>query len=383
MMLEDASTTLMVGSDFSCRETSSRHRDTLRIGIISNSLPLPGRSAGGVAQFASDLARGLALRGHDVTAWCYEGSGEDSLYTIRRLPASSFATSRVGRVLTEGYLGNLFTALPRFNGIDALIAMGDSLLLPLHRLPVVRVVQGTALQEALSSRRPIRILTQLGIYPLELIAAAMQPGSVAGSRNTTRFNPFVRRVISNGIDLSAFHPDPAARSAEPSLLFVGTLKGRKRGGLLLEWFRKEIRPAIPETTLTIVGPSGEPEEGVVYRTGVPREELAALYRRAWVYASPSVYEGFGLPYLEAMASGTPVVATPNPGSKEVLAEGEYGLLASDETFSTELLGLLSSPRKREELSVLGLKRAAEYSLDRMIDQYEQLLRDLISSRASA
>ncbi len=47
------------------------------------------------------------------------------------------------------------------------------------------------------------------------------------------------------------------------------------------------------------------QKGVTYVTGVPDTQLADLYRRAWVCASPSTYEGFGLPYLEAMACGTP------------------------------------------------------------------------------
>ena len=71
---------------------------------------------------------------------------------------------------------------------------------------------------------------------------------------------------------------------------------------------------------------------MTYRIGVDDAELASLYRRAWAYVTPSTYEGFGLPYLEAMACGTPVVATPNPGSVEILDHGKYGVLAADEEF---------------------------------------------------
>jgi len=121
---------------------------------------------------------------------------------------------------------------------------------------------------------------------------------------------------------------------------------------------------------------GARAEGVTYRTGVADAELASLYRRAWVYASPSTYEGFGLPYLEALASGTPVVATPNPGSREVLAGGEFGRLVTDDEFGPALAQLLGDERARAELARRGLRRARELSLSAMVDGYEGLLAEV-------
>ena len=120
------------------------------------------------------------------------------------------------------------------------------------------------------------------------------------------------------MDDSIFTPWPVEKTPEPSVLFVGALDGRKRGRFLLEGFLKTVRPMHPDASLTIVGGTGPEHPGVTYLTGVSDAELADLYRRAWVYASPSTYEGFGLPYLEAMACGTPVVASANPGSVDVL-----------------------------------------------------------------
>jgi glycosyltransferase involved in cell wall biosynthesis len=121
----------------------------------------------------------------------------------------------------------------------------------------------------------------------------------------------------------------------------------------------------------------------LYRTGVDDATLAALYRQAWVYASPSAYEGFGLPYLEAMACGTPVLATPNPGSCEVLAGGGCGVLAADDTFATELASLLGDASRRAALTVRGLARAREYSLSRMLGDYEELLYTLTEVHAGS
>jgi len=105
-----------------------------------------------------------------------------------------------------------------------------------------------------------------------------------------------------------------------------------------------------------------------------------MYRRAWVVAAPSTYEGFGLPYLEAMSCGTAVIATPNPGSREVLGDGYAGLV-EDAAFAPGLLALLRDEAKRRALETAGLRRAGEFSIDRMIDQYEALLNGLRVSHA--
>lgn len=344
----------------------------LKVAVVSASLPAPGRKAGGVAQVAHDLAGGLARRGHRVTVWSFDAAPEGAPYRVAPLPWKRFATSRVGRFATEGYLGNVLALLPRYGDADAVVAMGDSLLLPLRGKPVVRVMHGSALGEALTASSPWRFVSQLGIYPQELLTALVQRGTVGVSLNTRRYNPFVRRVIPNGVDLAAFHP-AGEKSPEPSVLFVGTLEGRKRGRLLLDAFLREIRPRHPSATLTLVSPPGPAAEGVTYRTGISVAELAELYRRSWVYASPSAYEGFGLPYLEAMASGTPVVATPNPGSREVLEDGRHGLLVEDAGLGAAVLRLLEDGAARREWAERGLARAREYSLETMVDRYEELL----------
>lgn len=352
----------------------------LRVAVVSYRLPLEGERRGGVDRVAHDLAHGLALRGHEVAVWTYDRKPAAAAYRVRPLPWGLLFHSWLGMRLIGGYLGNVLALLPRYGDVDAIVAMGDSLLLPLRGIPVVRTVHGSALGEALSASSPWRIAMQLGVYAQELLTAMLHGGCVAVSEGTRRHNPFVRRTIPNGVDLSSFSPNPSARTPAPSLLFVGTLDGRKRGALLLQWFQEVIRPRVPEATLTIVGPQGPPVEGVEYRTGVSQAELAREYRRAWVYASPSAYEGFGLPYVEAMASGTPVVATPNPGSREVLADGEYGLLPQDESFAQVLVELLGDAERRRAMAARGLERASHYSLESMVDAYEALLRELTSGR---
>lgn len=350
----------------------------LRIALISYSLPREGTKRGGIERIAHDLAEGLALRGHAVTVWSYDEAPDGAPYRVRRLPFEGFATNWLGLRLTMGYLGNAITAMPDFGDAEVILTMGDSLLLPLRRRPVIRVMHGSALGEAMSATSPLRFVMQFGVYLQELVTGMVQPGTVAVSENTRRHNPFVRRVIPNGVDLSSFTAE-GPKAAEPMILFVGTLDGRKRGRLLLQWFAEKIRPRHPNAKLVFVGPQGDAAEGVEYRTGVPADELARLYREAWVYASPSSYEGFGLPYVEAMASGTPVIATPNPGSREVLEGGRYGVLVEDDAFADEVLRLLDDPAERHRLAELGIERAKKYSKTRMIDGYEDLIRQFCRS----
>ena len=181
-------------------------------------------------------------------------------------------------------------------------------------------------------------------------------------------------MIPHGVDTRIFHPAPVGKTLMPSIVFVGTSGGRKRGSFLMDVFSRVVRANYPEAQLAFVGPPGPATPGVTYHTGVSDEELAALYRRAWIYASPSAYEGFGLPYLEAMACGTCVVATPNPGSREVLQDGRFGVLADDAAFGDALLAMLGEPQRRLEMEGAGVRRANQLSLDAMLDGYETLLR---------
>ncbi len=353
----------------------------LRIATFSYGLPVPGLKRGGIERSAHTLADGLARRGHQVVVFTHDPKPSGAAYDVQMLPWKTFVDTWLGRRVTMGYLGNVLAIAPDYSEFDAIVAHGDSLLLPMTRKPVIRILYGSALGEARSARSIGRGLLQLGVYAQELLTALLQRGVVAVSESTRRQNPFVRRVICLGVDDRLFAPEPRERSAKPSLLFVGTLAGRKRGRFLLRSFADAVRRAHPDATLTIVGDQGPPCAGVTYRIGVADVELASLYRRAWAYVTPSTYEGFGLPYLEAMACGTPVVATPNPGSVEILDHGKYGVLAGDEEFGDRISSLLSDEQSRAVLSARGLRRAEEYSLSLMLDRYEALLFDLVGTDA--
>ncbi|MEI5579328.1 glycosyltransferase, partial [Streptomyces brasiliscabiei] len=84
-------------------------------------------------------------------------------------------------------------------------------------------------------------------------------------------------------------------------------------------FQREVLPHIPDARLEMVCRDAPPDPGpgVEVLGALNDEELVAAYQRAWVFCLPSDYEGFGIPYAEAMACGVPVVATENPGARYV------------------------------------------------------------------
>ena len=354
----------------------------LRIAVLSYGLPKRAHKRGGIERAAHTLADGLARRGHEVVVLSHDPRPAEASYAVAALPWRAFVETWFGRRVTMGYLGNLLALVPDYREFDAIIAHGDSLLLPLAGKPVVRVMHGSALGEARSASSLGRRVLQFGVFVQELATALVSRGVVGVSENTRRDNPFVRRVIPHGVD-QRFFSVSGEKSATPTVLFVGTLDGRKRGRFLLDAFHKAVRVAHSDATLDFVGPPGPPLPGVTYHTGITDDDLANLYRRAWVYASPSSYEGFGLPYLEAMACGTPVVASPNPGSREVLDDGRSGVLADDAAFGGELAALLGDAPRRARLADEGLRRARTYSLSRMVSEYEELLYELTEVHAGS
>jgi glycosyltransferase involved in cell wall biosynthesis len=353
----------------------------LRIAVFSYGLPCPGQKRGGIEQVAHDLANAWVDRGHQVTLFTCDPPPKTARYDTEALPGARFVRSWLGRRVTMGYLGNVLSLLPGYRDFDVVVAHGDSLLMPLLGKPVVRVMHGSAREEARSATSPARAVLQYGVYLQELLTARLCGGTVAISENTRASNRFITRVIPNGIDRALFRPDAGVRTGQPSILFVGALGGRKRGSWLLDQFRTKIRAMVPHAELHMVTTPGPSEPGVHYHTGVEESALVRLYQSAWVYASPSTYEGFGLPYVEALACGTPVVATPNPGSREVLADGAFGVLAADDEFASSVCRLLEDGDLRAGMARAGVRRAADFDLTGTAAVYETLMNSLVVSRA--
>jgi len=215
-------------------------------------------------------------------------------------------------------------------------------------------------------------MTLLGLS--EMLASLVSDQTVAVSRNSCLGMPWVKTVVPNGIDLGRFRP--GERTPFPSILFVGTYERRKRGRLVADVFEREVLPIFPDCELWMVCEDAPPQRRVRCTGRVSDDDLAKMYGRAWVFCLPSTYEGFGIPYIEAMASGCPVVATRNSGAMEVTSNGRLGVIVDDNHLGEALLDLLSSPEKRARFASGGLTAVPRYDIQSVCASYEQIYRRL-------
>ena len=331
--------------------------------IAITSLYLPSGSKIGVGYQVHYLANALTQRGHSVTVFSQTGASPDSLYDVivvppgRRMRTFSFAWDLRGYDLSK---------------FDVLNAHGDDWFLWGRKRPRhIHTFHGSCMAEMLHARGLAAKVRMGMLAACEYNACMLADALVAVSENTRRYIPFVRRVIPNGVDLSAFSPGKT-KSAAPSLLFVGTMSNRKRGAMLLDIFNREIRTRIPNAEFWAVCEEPVSGNGVQWFGRVPKDKLTELYREAWVFCLPSTYEGFGVPYIEAMASGTPVVATGNVGAREVLRDGASGVIAEEDELGHVINELFGDDELRAKYREAGLMRAQDFSWDRVCAQYEAL-----------
>lgn len=337
-----------------------------RLRIAFTAYYLPSESKIGAGYMAHRLANAVADLGHAVTMFSPSRRPEDARYTHVHHPLSG--RSRIvqwAKVVRELDL----------SGFDALLAQGEDHLLRRHAVPAhVRTMHGSCLDEAVHAhgwRDRIR-MTALGFT--EVLTAVRAPVVVGVSSNSTRLFPWHRTVIPNGVDIDLFRPDPATpREAEPTILFVGTYARRKRGELLHRTFREYIQPRVPEAKLWMVCSDAPTAPGIEVLGRISDEDLADRYRRAWVFCLPSTYEGFGVPYAEALVSGTPVVASPNAGATEVLDGGRLGVLAADADLGRSLVELLVDPELRRHYEALALTQRSRFDMRIIAQQYVDLI----------
>ncbi len=175
-------------------------------------------------------------------------------------------------------------------------------------------------------------------------------------------------VIPNDVD-DRFRPSAVRRapSATPTVLFVGRLVRRNGWTVLLDAWRRSGLEGRAELHVVGTGPDAptiraavEPLRGVLLVGHVPDEELANRYRAADVVVVPTVAgEGFGLVAAEALACGTPVIASAQGGLKEVVRDGQDGLLVPPgdaQALASALRGVLEDVQLRARLAAGALVR---------------------------
>jgi glycosyltransferase involved in cell wall biosynthesis len=175
------------------------------------------------------------------------------------------------------------------------------------------------------------------------------------------------RVVPNGVD-AAFTAD-GLRADGDYVLAVATLEPRKNLARVVEAAR------LAGVELCVVGARGWGGVEVDGWVGeIPDAELAALYRGARCVLYPSLYEGFGLPVLEAMACGVPVVTSRGTAMEEVA--GGAAVLVDPLDVDAIAEGIREAEARRDELVPLGLTRARELTWERAADEVVRLWEEL-------
>lgn len=188
------------------------------------------------------------------------------------------------------------------------------------------------------------------------------------------------RVIHHGVI-----PRPIPRlPREKVVLCVGAIQKRKNQAMLIRAFR-----ALPEDwTLVLAGSRGYGSDAAlldandrVQVTGyLTEEEIAAWYARASIFAFPSLDEGFGMPILEAMAAGVPVIAGNRSALPEVCGDAAEQIdPRSEEQLASALLRLATDESRRNELIARGLDRAKQFPWAKAVAKTQSVYDELLGN----
>jgi phosphatidylinositol alpha-mannosyltransferase len=333
------------------------------VALFHSTLPEPTRKVGGVEVFVHRLGNRLADRGHDVTVYTFGSLPDDARYDVVSAGPAWLGTRRAARLtIAPGVLNRIDQTRH-----DVLHLHGDDWFFLWRRIPTLRTLHGSALFEARAATSVRRRVVQSAFYPLEVLASRLATLSFdTGSSLPAGYR--TDGSLALAIEQTQ-HVEEAPRSSRPTILFVGTWEGRKRGAFLAELFVDYVLPLQPDAELVMVSDRCVRTPGVRWVRFPSDAELSALYYSAWIFCMPSTYEGFGMPYLEAMAHGLPVVASPNPGARHVIGDAA-GCVVGDEDLAATLTRLLADPAERMRLSEAGQHRAAAFSWDRVIAEHE-------------
>lgn len=195
------------------------------------------------------------------------------------------------------------------------------------------------------------------------------------------------RVCAPGESLAAAPPDLLT----PYLLFVGNRGGYKNFAQLLRAVAHAPKLRQDFSVVAFGGGSfGQAEMALVEELGLPRHRvlhrqgddslLGQLYRGAAALVYPSLYEGFGLPPLEAMAQGCPVISSDRSSMPEVIGDaGEFFDPTSPESMATAIKRVVYSPSHTQALRELGQRRLTQFTWERCAEQTLALYRSLVAA----
>jgi len=212
---------------------------------------------------------------------------------------------------------------------------------------------------------------------------------ITGSQFTKReiiervgISPDKISVIYHGVNHAVFYPRMLKKPEQKYILAVGSIEPRKNLKNLLMAYGMLDKNFRDEYHLILVGASGWNNDEIVndikslsqwvhYSGYVSDEELAELYGNAAVFIYPSIYEGFGIPPLEAMSCGIPVIVSSASTLPEVCADAAYYIDPMDcKDIKEGMLKVLNDEELKKVLILKGLARAKEFSWEKSAAEHQ-------------
>ena len=235
-------------------------------------------------------------------------------------------------------------------------------------------------------RRAERVLTVSEASKADILRCY----DVPADKIVVTYNAIDDRFLAEPAEVDVVRARERYQLTDPFILYVGNIKPHKNLERLIEAFDQVRRQGFDELTLVIIGDQISKLQGLrraVHRHKLHKqvrflgfvapEVLTVLYRLARVFVFPSLYEGFGLPPLEAMASGTPVLSSNVSSLPEVL--GDAALLVdpySADAIADGIVRLLTDEALRATLKARGLAKVREYSWEasvrKVLEIYEEI-----------
>jgi len=326
---------------------------------------------GGVTRYTCELARALAAHYTEDQYWLLS----DQAFAMPAPVSANLHRGDGPRTAAERrwWLWGLEREMIR-HGVE--VFHGTDFSVPyLSRRPSVMTVHDLSpwllAEGSVRVRRRVPMLLRARI-PTMIIT----PSEAVRRAVIARFRLDSGRVIATPLAASIhFRPVEAPPSARPYFLFVGTLEPRKNIARLIEAWR-EVRKS-EDVDLVLAGRARDnfaapaAEAGLRVLGAVPEQDLPALYAGAIAFVYPSLYEGFGLPVLEAMQCGATVITSRDPAIMEVSDGAAIHVDSTDVRALAE--AMIARPRRREE----SLRRAAQFSWSKTARKTREVYDDAV------
>jgi len=331
--------------------------------MVSSGLPQKGKKPGGVDVVVHELANALARADNFVRIYSYSPKPNDATYEVCNLhPVININFSRrLGLPFQLRYLD--------FEDLDILHLHGDDWAFLNRNIPTVRTFHGCSLNEAKFASTLRSRLVNSAYHPLELFSKKLATASIGIGDDTIKLLG-VKDIIPNGYAKDLYYPEQ--KSFSPTAIVVGTLGGRKQSKLAIDLLLS-IKNEIPELVIHAVVDKPYNHPSIQNWIGISREQLAKLVRESWIGVSTTLYEGFGIYYLEWMAAGTIPITFSNIGIKSLIHKSQAGIFVENiSEMRDAALRTIKDKSIRSKYSKNSVAASQSLSWDSVAQRYKEI-----------